>query len=332
MNQCTHAWIAIRAIKLLEESNEVPDLVNLIKSYAQHAAIGAWIPDERDAKLGSASTQNHVFKIGTYNGKDQNRFILKKSKLLKALGNSRLTTKFIDDNREILDDQWWNTSYKATPPPGKHLANRAMALAINNIDLFILGADDVQKAVPGEISFIKNVPPDIRSSSGQIAIFMFMLSHFIADSHMPCHCDARDLNDYRNGLHKELEKHWGDKIGKDFSKENLCKTEPLDILEKSKSIDEKFKLSFNKTIPEVPNEDIWEEIVYICRGSFAISSIIANHKVYPYKPAEQGKATFKTLFSTPEGKQTLEELNRIIMHDSVLSVAMIWKNIWMKFN
>ena len=71
MNQRTHAWIAIRAIKLLDDKHQASGLVNILKPFTRKAAIGAWIPDKRDAKLGGARTQNHIFKLGpnTQSGK-----------------------------------------------------------------------------------------------------------------------------------------------------------------------------------------------------------------------------------------------------------------------
>ena len=76
MNQRTHAWIAIRAIKLLEDENQSNKLVKLLKPFTQEASIGAWIPDKRDAKLGGAQTQNHIFKLSPYNKPGKSRFVI----------------------------------------------------------------------------------------------------------------------------------------------------------------------------------------------------------------------------------------------------------------
>ena len=61
MDQRTHAWIAIGAIKLLEDEGQSKRLVDLLKPFTQEAAIGAWIPDKTDAKLGGSQTQNYCF-------------------------------------------------------------------------------------------------------------------------------------------------------------------------------------------------------------------------------------------------------------------------------
>ena len=49
MKQATHAWIAVRAIALLEDSGLCPGLVSMLKPHAREAAIGAWIADEADS-------------------------------------------------------------------------------------------------------------------------------------------------------------------------------------------------------------------------------------------------------------------------------------------
>jgi hypothetical protein len=339
MNQTTHAWIAIRAIKLLEDEGSVPDLVRLLLPFIQEASIGAWIPDKRDAKLGSGQTQNHVFKIGPYKAEDpvalKSRFVVDKKKTLKLIGPERLTAGFLDKYSNILDANWWNESYKADPPPGKHLANRAMALGINNIDLLILGDPNVQSHVPGRVDFIGKMSDDTKTKPGQAALFFFMLSHFIADSLMPCHCDERDLSDYGNGLHEELESHWGALIGDSFTEKNLFNSTLNDreILNNATKVDSKFGYSFRNIIPKPQSKDIWDEVVILCRASFAVASIIAPYNVYKYKPAVQTLAKFDDLFTRDQyGKDLLSEFDKVIIHDAVLNVAMIWKDIWLKFN
>lgn len=326
-NQRTHAWIAIRSIKLLEDEGQVPLLVDLLKPYTQESSIGAWIPDKRDAMLGGAQKHNHVFKIGPYNGPLKSRFVVSRTKLTNYLGSARLITGFINQNTNILGSGWWQESYKADPSPGRHLANRAMALTINNIDMLILGDPSVQALVPGRIDFIRQVPLPTRSPAGQASLFFFMLSHFIADALMPCHCDERDLSDYNKRLHMELERHWSRRIGTYFEDENLTQAglNDDDILTKAGTIDAKFGINFQNQIPDMSSDDVWEEIVLLCRASFALASIIAPPNKYPYKPGPQVTPPYDTydiLFTqNQEGKDLLAEIDEVIMHDAVLNVA-----------
>jgi len=50
MEQRTHTWIALRAVALLEDEGEFPDLVKLFEPHVKAAVIGAWLPGEKDAK------------------------------------------------------------------------------------------------------------------------------------------------------------------------------------------------------------------------------------------------------------------------------------------
>jgi hypothetical protein len=335
MDQRTHAWIAIRAIRLLESEGQVPNLIRLLKPYAKEAAIGAWIPDKRDAKLGGSKTQNHIFKMGPYDGFLKSRFVVSQNKLAQKLAPERQVLAFLAEHEDILDSDWWKQPYKADPPPGQHLPNRAMALTINNLDMLILGDQPVQEILPGRVAFIEKVKPELRCSSGQIALFFFMLSHFAADALMPCHCDERDLSDYDNGLHMQLEKHWSKKVGTYFTEKKLMENEAdaQEVLDQAESIDQKFALQFTDMIPELGARDIWEEMVLVCRASFGVASVIAPPAKCPYKPAPQEPAPFESLFEQDEaGAALLAEVDRVVLHDAVLNVAMAWKHIWQKFS
>jgi hypothetical protein len=181
--------------------------------------------------------------------------------------------------------------------------------------------------------FIKGMDEEDKTRQGQIALFFFMLSHFIADSLMPCHCDERDLSDYGNGLHKELEGYWGKIVGTYFEDDNLSdkKLQPDEILEKAKSVDSGFGIEFMDDIADLQKKDIWEVVVLLCRTSFVIASIVAPYKKYSYKPGKQEKAPFKILFGDTNSGKLLDDLSEAVMHDAVYYVAIIWKSIWLKF-
>ena len=97
------------------------------------------------------------------------------------------------ESDEVLEDEWWDQPYKADPQPGQHLANRTMSLCTTLTDLLILGDREVAPLVPGRVSFANQLDDEARSSAEQIATYFFNLSHFVADSCQPCHCDARKL-------------------------------------------------------------------------------------------------------------------------------------------
>lgn len=331
MEQRTHTWLAIRTVALMDDLGQAPGLVRILKPFLKTTAIGAWIPDMSSARKGYGDIDNHVLKMEPYEGDQIDRFTVRKKKLLKLLGTNRLMHRYLNTKTKP-DSKWWGKPYRADPPPGQHLANCAMTISAMLTDLLILGNPVVAKHVPGETSFAKNLDPNARSTPEQIATYFFMLSHFVADSCMPCHCDARILSGYSRGLHKELEEHWSKKIGTFFDKKKLLKTTvtPKKIIEKAKNVDTKFGItSFPTSIPNLKANDVWKEIINICRGSYAVANTIAPPDKYP--PRTRKLAKFTNLFED-EDDEDLKELDKMVIHDSVLNIAIVWKDVWQTFD
>ncbi len=146
------------------------------------AAIGSWIPDLQDTKIGSGDIDNHVLKMKPYEGSNKTRFIKKRNVLFDELGQGRKVREFLDDWDSVLGAAWWNKAYKAEPSPGQHLANRSMALTTTLIDQLILGDKKVAALVPGTVKFSNKLDMNARSRKEEVAMYCFMLSHFVADS------------------------------------------------------------------------------------------------------------------------------------------------------
>ena len=333
MDQRTHTWLAIRAVALLDDAGESPSLVRLLKPYVKSAAIGSWIPDMADSKPGTGDIDNHIFKLKPYSGPGKQRFVTRRDALFKALGTKRQVRTFLDNWDGVLGSSWWDKPYKADPAPGQHLANRAMALTTTLIDQLILGDSAVSRLVPGEVRFAKNLHPDARSRNEEVATYFFMLSHFVADACQPCHTDARLLSGYGKGLHKEMEKHWSKKVGTYFNKKKLLETSdtPAKIIKAARAIDESFNLSFDNTVPNIMARDTWHEVVYLCRASFAVASILAPPQTFPYDSTRL--TSFDEVFHSDDSDpELLADIDQMIMHDAVLNIAMIWKEVWRAFD
>lgn len=334
MDQRTHSWIAIRAIALLEDENEERNLVSLLKPHASKASVGAWLPDQADMKRGGAGsmTDNHVLKMYPYKGVQADRFVVRKNELLQQTGSYRMMTRFLQ-TENYLEDFWWETAFKGdVRRPGQHLPNRIMALTTIMKDLLLLGDQKIDQLIPGEVRFLADMAPESRTNEEAASLYFFMLSHFVADVCMPCHCDGRTLSGYGNGLHKELEDHWSKKVGKQFEKKNMLR-ESLDshqMLEFARDVDDKFCLNFKgTTIPDLKKgHDAWLEAIYLCRASFAVASIIAPYKTYSYEHSE-ATAPFDVVFGG-DRRNMLAALDQTVLHDAVLNTAIMWKHIWNK--
>jgi hypothetical protein len=340
MNQRTHSWIAIRAIALLEDENRERNLVRLLKPHARKASVGAWIPDQVDAKRGSP-TDSHVLKIDPCEDSQSGRFITLKDELLERIGMYRMTARFLQ-NDNSLNNQWWSTPYRGdVPKPGQHLPNRIMGLSNMMKDLLLMGDQRVDQLIPGDVRFARYMAPEVRTREEAAAMYFFMLSHFVADVCMPCHCDGRKLAAYNEGLHKELEAHWSRKVGTGFEKRNLLtnntnltgaqiRTDSNQVLQQARNIDSKFGLHFGQpSIPDLHRDhDVWLEVINLCRASFAVASIVVPYRQYPYADP-QARAPFDTVLGNGNG-QLLADVNQTVMHDAILNTAIIWKHIWNK--
>jgi hypothetical protein len=330
MDQRTHSWIAIRAIALLADEDPASPLAALLGAHATHASVGAWIPDQADAKRGGASsaTENHVLKIEPYAGAETARFTTLKPALCKRLGARRQVTGFLKDDASLGAD-WWGKPYRGdVPKPGQHLPNRAMALGTSLKDLLLLG----DGLMPGKAPvYAKDMDANAKTRQEAAALYFFMLSHFVADASMPCHCDARKLSAYGNGLHHEWETHWADLVGGAFEKKKLLVSpkSPDAILDQARDVDAAIGLSFDGTVPALqPNQDVWLELVNVCRASFAVMSVVAPPGDYPYDKTNR-KAPFGTVFAG-SGTSLLETIDRLVLHDAVLNTAIVWKDVWTK--
>lgn len=328
MDRRTHAWIAVRAIALLEDEGKNESLVRLLKPRAQHAAVGAWIPDLGDAKRGGSKTENHILKIKPLPNGDR-YFVVKKDELLSRLGSYRAMADLIEVDVG-LDKAWWNTPYKGDiRMPGQHLANRAMAMSTMNIDLLIMGDNAVDLLLPGTVDFAPELAGDARTRIDQVSLYFFILSHFVADSCMPCHCDARKLSTYSKGLHNKLEKHWSGLVGNAFDDDELDAGgySSSELLDRAREVDARFDIHFRQNhVPRIKAKDIWVETINVCRASFALASMIAPPGSYPYDD-DSLKAPYNQVLGT--GNPALSaQIDKAVMHDAVLNVAMVWKDVW----
>lgn len=332
MKQRTHAWLAIRALGLLESSGQAGELVDLLKPHVASAAIGCWLPDLRDSKVGSGAIDNHVFKLAPHAGEQADRFVLRKADLFKKLGSGRAIVGFLKSRSDALDAEWWATPYRADPPPGQHLANRAMALTTTLVDQLLLGDETVANAVPGNVAFAGDLAPDARTRAEEVSTFFFMLSHFVADACQPCHCDARTLFGYDAGVHKELEAHWDSVIGTYFDKGKLMHVaaDPDAILAKAREVDGRFGFTLSDDVPAPVSKDAWLEVLYLCRASFAVAGVLVSPEGFPYGGSD--RTSFAAVFDQDSAPGLLADLDRAIMHDAVLNIAILWRDVWRTFD
>jgi len=345
---------------LIEDDPETAGLFSILRPHIKNAALGAWMPDLADSKLGSGDLDNHIFKMAPFGAQRSEvggqrseesgakhidpaaRYITTKAELLKTLGAGRAVAGFIAEDK-TLDAGWWNTPYKAEPQPCQDIPTRANAIATTLTDQLILGEKPVTNRIPRKFGLSGMVSPDERTRAEQLALFFFMQSHFVADACMPCHCDKRAISSFAAKLHPQWESFIEKIVGPEFDGDTFeargrrsdVGGQPAKLIGAATKIDGRFGIKFEQAIPEPKGGDIWKDAVAVCRGSFAVASIIAPPERFPYNGGggdEIKPLSVKDLKSDAAAWERFERATAAIMHDAVLNVAMYWKRVWKRLD
>jgi len=187
MKKFTHAWIAFKAIErlqkvqLTDENKVFADfLINWFSNHKDDVIRGAWYPDEVIVD----NSTSHIMKYAPDPAgglSTEFRVLPSKSLLYKEGKTSTLYKKVFTIDKKY------------------NLPERCEALAHSVIDnLKIQQREDKGSAL---------TPTD-----HHIALILFMLSHYIADAHMPLHCDDRPDNIGTFDLHGAIEQKWEEEV------------------------------------------------------------------------------------------------------------------------
>ena len=349
MKRRAHAWVALRALKLVNDSHQAPKLVELLSYYVADVWEGAWLPDTLivDVQYG------HIFKMDN----DLKRLDLAISKeplvmeermrvpyeqLKKKLRGKRLCLEYVKKSGVLKEP------YRAHPKLGGHLPNRVIAISqtigdmlkMSDYPLIFYAKGKKQKDFARDCTEEKITDLSVSPifSPRQIALMFFILAHYITDAHMPLHCDLRDCGVPKGKklpgglkrilpgkLHESIEERWEKYFPekKDLMLHEYLTKSIKDVVLKlpTGSIiridkDDTYKLS-----PRISGTvgDEWREMVYITRTSYAVSRELIDK---PYKDAHA---------LVRAKKRDFEEVTNCIFHDAVESVARLWLKAWERF-
>jgi len=340
MKQRAHAWVALRALKLVNDSKKAPNLVELLSYYVADVWDGAWLPDTLivDMRYG------HIFKMDSNPqrlGSDISQEAWMRvpyRELKKKLRGRRLCLEYVRGSPVL------RKPYKSHPTDGGHLPNRVIAvshtigdmLKMSDYPLIFYARKKKRKAF--EKDLIKQKVKDLSLSpifsARQIALMFFILSHYATDAHMPLHCDLRDFGGDRSTmgrlpgkLHPTIEKLWESYFP---PKKTLVLHEHLRL-----SIDEVVSSLPRGSIIEIDTNDKyrltprisrtasneWQEMVHIARTSYAVSQKWIDA---PYENVND-------LIASPAKREEFKDVTNRIFHDAVESVARLWLKAWERF-
>jgi len=359
MKQKAHAWVALRALKLIDDSEmeNADSLVELLSYYLSDVWEGAWLPDTliKDMNYG------HIYKmdsddkfIENISSKDYRKVNFDTLKS-NTKGKRLCLEDYLKDSKEL------EKPYDVTDVSGK-LPDRVIAINHSIIDMLKMGdypiAFYLKKEKPNE--YIKNLTKETikglslspNFSARQIALTFFIASHYICDAHMPLHCDLRDMNAKRvdgsakerrlpESLHSGIEAIWEEYLPSKsvltihkYTQDSIDKI--VTNMPKGSLIDLDTSPSYKldtTLYTDMPNE--WDEIVNICRISYGVSRkwipqpfIDIENLIGKEKCTEKALALrYEDIVKIIKQNEFQDVTNRIF-HDAIESVARIWYRAW----
>jgi hypothetical protein len=337
MNQPTHAYLAVEAFRTIQKCSttdagkrqKLDKLALLLGQHLDDVVVAAWLPDS----LIKDMTYGHVFKTSKFQGADGARFIVSRADLKKRLAPAAFSReRFLDR----LPDAWWAAAYRVKDNGG-HLPTRVSSLCQNARDMLKMGDKEVYqtsgvKAPAGNAI----IAEDLLYSTRDVAVMMWMTSHYIADAHMPFHCDNRKLasTSSAKNAHSKIEELWGVQVPPIFQAKTILAATADQIL--AAPLPDKSKFAGFVTADAIPplksGGDPWLEAVNICRASFALSFNLVTPDVAPVDDQAKPVSLDDILKSGGFcGEERFWDISRAIMHDAALAIAMFWQDVWGDF-
>lgn len=313
MKKFTHAWLVFMAVKRLAKAN-IPEyygsgpsavpiaahaksLVRWFMNYRDFVMQGAWYPDAVFCDQGSS----HGVKYEPVES-DETGFPF----------------KVLPDTMEV-----YNLMKAESKLYGKpfrivkgDLCDRCEAMAHTIVDNFkILTRED------------KGNP--LSPSSNHMAMRFFIMSHYVADAHMPLHCDARKLG----VLHADVEKKWEDAVDASYEIDRrnsrffydhegypLVKDEtmnPMIAAVEKKLVERPFEYGWGKE-----GYSTWDYMSTITEYSYLLA-----YEMFP--PGTQN-LHWSTYAKTAAAKR-FQEYCTLLMTDAIDSIARAWLHVWIRY-
>ena len=310
MKKYTHAWLAFMAIKRLEDTSisgpnrkYADSLIDWFKSHKDCVVQGAWYPDA-------------VIKD------------MANSHVLKLTPSHDSAMKF-----KILPTTYMNYQY------GKNSPLRSMSFTIDENDNLPDRCESIAHSIIDHLKLQEHEEKGspVSPSDNQIALILFMLSHYVADAHMPLHCDSRRFSEGIN-VHGCIEGEWEDMIashyridknnerffydpnGYPLKEPNTERAHQSSLLEKvSELLDErKFLISWGRE-----NKNVWDFMSAICQYSYLLS--------YEFIPEQYNHDNVTSDNWQSLGSISFEDYSAAVLSDAIDSIARIWLRVWRRY-
>jgi hypothetical protein len=342
MKSIAHAWVALMALERLKsptrrgyinenfktfflgkkfDSHFKSQAERFVKFFDKHKDAfvqGAWFPD---SVISDNLAGGHTLKIK----KPEKESEKKQAGVIKNQTPNHLSTR-----REFIKDSRLNESVFIK---GDYvLPDRCEALSHAIRDMILIQKDEQKGS-------------DILFNDDQITLYFLMLSHYLADAHVPPHSDARDFYSPPT-IHPDMEEYWDDEIKNFYSYDKKRKVFDYDIdgapeLDKNKK--EQFKDSFLYDALNLLSKRRWnpagKKQIYLGKNNNKIYDYIKSvcfdsYLISTWFIPELSKAEYKKIKIREDEKykDTLRKISVHILADAIDSIALVWLLTWDKYN
>lgn len=305
MKKYSHAWLAFMAIKRLqygpipeELKEDANSLVKWFHDYRDFVIEGSWYPDEVFKDMATS----HVIKYRPAPGSEAREF----KKLPRTM---KLYT--LGQKSDLYKKQFTIES--------GNCADRCESISHSIIDNFkILRMED------------RGCP--LTTTNNHIAMRFFILSHYIADCHMPLHCDSRPFSDEK-GIHGAIEKKWEDQVNKSYKidKDNNrffydpdgyplpLKPTPFVLGVENDVATRKYTHGWGGD-----NDNTWDYMSAVSQYSYLFSYYLIPESFQNTQPMQE-------FMEQTEWGQNFDKYSKMIFGDAIDSIARIWLRVWIKY-
>ena len=172
----------------------------------------------------------------------------------------------------------------------------------------------------------------IAISVNHIAMRFFILSHYVADCHMPLHCDHRPFSD-ESGIHGAIEKRWEDNVKKSYKIDTdnnrfyydpdgyplPLSPRPLMQAVEQEVVSRPYTHGWGTN-----NKSTWDYMSAVSQYSY----LFAYHLI----PEDfTNTRTFNEFLDETEWGQHFDDYSLMIFADAIDSIARIWLHVWIKY-
>lgn len=316
MKKYSHAWIAFMAIKRLEVIAETENemivkgvseevrkqakaLVKWFKDYRDFVIKGAWYPDDVFKDMSTS----HIVKYKPDEEGPYNSF--------RNMSSTHSISAMMKKESPL-----YKQGYKITKG---NCADRCESIAHSIVDNFkMLYRED------------RGCP--ISTTNNHIAMRFFILSHYVADCHMPLHCDDRPFSSEK-GIHGAIEKKWEDLVKKSYKIDTdnnrffyAPDGYPLPLSPAPLMLAVEQEINTRQYIHGwgTGNSSTWDYMSGVSQYSYLFS-------YYLVPETFSNTQSMGEFMEQTEWGLHFDDYNKMIFSDAIDSIAKIWLHAWMKY-